>query len=79
MKFISKYFIPIIIVITLINICLCLNSDGSNNKNKVDISPPNIIKRCPGYSEKLLKQDEIEASNYLIFFFILSYFYTNYF
>lgn len=78
MKFVSIYFISVILVITIINICFCLNSDGKNNKNEVNISSPNIIKRCPGYSEKLLKQDEIEASNYVIFFFILSYFYTNY-
>lgn len=78
MKFISKYFISVILVITIINICFCLNMDRKNNKNEVKISTPNIIKRCSGYSEKVLKQDEIEASNYLIFFFILSYFYTNY-
>ncbi len=76
MKFISKYFIFLILVTAFLNISLCLNSE--ENPKKTSINPPNIIKKCRGYSENFLKQDEIETSNYVIFLFILSYFYTNY-
>lgn len=79
MKFVSKYFILLIIVITIIiKLSYCLNSGAINNHKKINSNPHNIVKRCPGYSENLSKQDEIEVSNYVIFFFILSYFYTNY-
>lgn len=78
MKFVSKYIIFSILVFTLINICLCVNPEGKENNDHFDTTPPKIIKRCPGHSENLSRQNEIEVSNFVIFFFILSYFYTNY-
>ena len=78
MKFIRWYFFFLILLINLMNLNLCVNSERNIKKIETNNNYLKINKKCRGFSENLLKQDEIEVSNYVIFFFILSYFYTNY-
>jgi len=78
MKFVSRKLIFLIIFIANINKSISLNSENKNKQNKNYIYSAKIIKKCPGFSKNIAKQDEIEVSNYVLFFFIISYFYTNY-